>query len=638
MRVDPYDTDRQIVFSRRAALTGGVASLLFAGVGFRLYQLQVVEHEAYQTKSRENQFNQRVVPPLRGEILDRFGEPLATNRKNFRILLVPEQTKSVEESLTALSRLIELPNDKRNKILNEAARKRSFIPIEVEDNLSWEDFARVNLEGPHLPGVQPNAGDTREYPLKDIAALVVGYVGPVTDRDLSREEEAERLLLRQPGFRIGQKGVEKTFETKLRGAAGSMTVEVNAHGRVIDERPHEGNDPVQGETAVLTIDAELQAVAMKELEGESGAAVVMDVKTGEVLVMASSPAFDPNDFNVGINAQKWRELNASPYKPLLNKPLSGTYPPGSTFKMITAIAALEAGMSPNERINCSGRMYFGNRFFHCWKKEGHGPMNMRNAIKHSCDVYFYQAAIRAGVDRIASVSHRLGLGEIYPFDVPGQEKGIIPSTDWKLATLNERWYKGETLSVGIGQGYVNTNPMQLAVMTARLATGRAVKPWITRSLGAETFSPPEAPPIDIDPKHLAIVQGGMDAVTNEGGGTAWRSRLDNPDWRLAGKTGTSQVRRITKEERARGVIKNEDLPWHRRDHALFVAYAPYEDPRYAISVVVEHGGSGSKAAGPRAREIMKAVMAKDPARMKVVDPTGASGETAALPGDKARQG
>ncbi|MEM8988662.1 MAG: penicillin-binding transpeptidase domain-containing protein, partial [Pseudomonadota bacterium] len=330
MRVDPYDTDRQIVFSRRAALTGGVASLLFAGVGFRLYQLQVVEHEAYQTKSRENQFNQRVVPPLRGEILDRFGEPLATNRKNFRILLVPEQTKSVEESLTALSRLIELPNDKRNKILNEAARKRSFIPIEVEDNLSWEDFARVNLEGPHLPGVQPNAGDTREYPLKDIAALVVGYVGPVTDRDLSREEEAERLLLRQPGFRIGQKGVEKTFETKLRGAAGSMTVEVNAHGRVIDERPHEGNDPVQGETAVLTIDAELQAVAMKELEGESGAAVVMDVKTGEVLVMASSPAFDPNDFNVGINAQKWRELNASPYKPLLNKPLSGTYPPGST--------------------------------------------------------------------------------------------------------------------------------------------------------------------------------------------------------------------------------------------------------------------------------------------------------------------
>ncbi|MEM8988073.1 MAG: penicillin-binding protein 2, partial [Pseudomonadota bacterium] len=421
-------------------------------------------------------------------------------------------------------------------------------------------------------------------------------------------------------------------------AAGSMTVEVNAHGRVIDERPHEGNDPVQGETAVLTIDAELQAVAMKELEGESGAAVVMDVKTGEVLVMASSPAFDPNDFNVGINAQKWRELNASPYKPLLNKPLSGTYPPGSTFKMITAIAALEAGMSPNERINCSGRMYFGNRFFHCWKKEGHGPMNMRNAIKHSCDVYFYQAAIRAGVDRIASVSHRLGLGEIYPFDVPGQEKGIIPSTDWKLATLNERWYKGETLSVGIGQGYVNTNPMQLAVMTARLATGRAVKPWITRSLGAETFSPPEAPPIDIDPKHLAIVQGGMDAVTNEGGGTAWRSRLDNPDWRLAGKTGTSQVRRITKEERARGVIKNEDLPWHRRDHALFVAYAPYEDPRYAISVVVEHGGSGSKAAGPRAREIMKAVMAKDPARMKVVDPTGASGETAALPGDKARQG
>ncbi|MEM9750886.1 MAG: penicillin-binding protein 2, partial [Pseudomonadota bacterium] len=525
MRVEPYDTDRQQTFSRRAALLGGGAGLLLLGVGARLYQLQVVNHEEYQTLSADNQFNLRLLPPLRGEILDRFGEPLATNRKNYRVLMIPERTPNFAETLKSLAKYVNIDDRDYDRILNDARRKTKFTPIEIADNLSWEQFARINLEWPHLAGVQPDVGETRHYPHGSIMSAIVGHVGRVSEREMTDDP-----LLRQPGFRIGKKGVELAFDQQLRGEAGSVKVEVNAHGRVIRELKNEADQPEQGQTAVLTIDAELQAAAMAELDGQSGAAVVLDVKTGEVLVMASAPSFDPNDFNMGVSSETWRRLTTDPYQPLLDKTLSGFYPPGSTFKMITGIAALEAGMSPDEKVYCGGRTYFGNRFFHCWKKEGHGSLSQKDAIKHSCDVYFYEAAQRAGVDGIHSVATRLGLGQVFDFAIPGQKRGTIPSTEWKRGKFNQPWYPGETLSVGIGQGYVTATPLQLAVMAARIANGaQAVTPWIVRSVGDVTYEQPQFGPLNIAPEHLAVARAGMDAVTNEIGGTAWRSRLEEPE-------------------------------------------------------------------------------------------------------------
>ena len=359
-------------------------------------------------------------------------------------------------------------------------------------------------------------------------------------------------------------------------------------------------------------------------EPQSASAVVMDTVTGDILVLASTPAFNPNDFNVGINPDLWRELNESPYKPLLNKPLSGVYPPGSTFKLVSAIAAQRAGVDPRATTYCPGKMWYGNRYFHCWKRGGHGRVDMKGALKHSCDVYFYEIAKTLDVDLLADTARQLGLGEAYQLGVSGQQKGVIPDKAWKKAYFastpeQQPWFQGETLSVIIGQGYVTSTPLQMAVMAARVATGRTVKPRLVRAVGDVVLHVPETQPIGIDESYLDVVRAGMNAVTNEGG-TAARSRLTDPAWQLAGKTGTSQVYQISAEDRAKGLAKPEDLPWARRDHALFVCYMPFENPRYACSVVVEHGIGGSRAAGPKAREIMRAVAEKNPAALTPIDP------------------
>lgn len=676
MRFEAYDTDRQKVFNRRTVLVGGATTLLFGGVGARLYQLQVLDHERYADESRDNQFSQRLIPPLRGEIVDRFGNVLATNRKNFRVLLIPEQTHksyrvlssaarkdAIEEALASLSSILPIDEKTVARVLRDARRNSSFTPIEIVDNLSWNDFAKINLNGPQLTGVTPDVGDTRHYPLGPTTSFVAGYVGAVTDRDLENAPDATtKLLFRQPGFRIGRDGLERFYDELLRGEPGSKTVKVNAHGRVVGELPNAGDEPEQGEALTLTIDAQLQEAALFELlkedvrearrewyysdfdeaaqtggigkiaafdtdDFESAAAVVIDVKTGDILVMASTPGFDPNVFNTGVDQATWKALNANPYKPLLNKPLSGAYPPGSTFKLVTAIAAHEAGVDPQRRVSCTGRLWYGNRYFHCWNwdKGGHGPMNMRDAVKHSCDVYFWELAKTLDIDLLANVARRFGLGRTYDLGLPGQTAGVIPDRAWKRDYFQSNpeqrtWFQGETLSVAIGQGYVTSTPLQLAVMTARLATGLSIEPRIVRAEGRDLKPDTPFVGIEADPEALDIVRAGMDAVTNEWGGTALRSRLEDPNWRLAGKTGTSQVRRITQADRDAGTYKNEDLPWNRRDHALFVCYAPVDDPRYACAVVVEHGGSGSRAAGPKAREIMKAVTRKDPASRPALDP------------------
>lgn len=626
MRVNSNDPEKKEVVTRRAAVFGGGFSLLLAGIGGRLFQLQVLEHEKYQRLAQENQFNTRIIAPLRGEIVDRFGATLASNRQNFRLLLMPDEAGDAEEALKRIGRIIQIPEDKHARLVREIKRTRGFAPVEVVNNLEWDDFSRINYELPHLPGAHPEVSETRDYPLGNATAFVVGYVGAVTDRDLSApENENQQLLLRQPGFKVGRDGLERTYEKELRGASGAMDVKVNAHGRVIEEIESSVKAPVQGATLGLTIDAELQLAAMKALEGESASAVVIDVETGDILVLASTPAFDPNIFTKGIPSDLWRDLNESPYKPLLNKPLGGIYPPGSTFKMVTAIAAMRSGIEPSFRVRCNGKFWYGNRFFHCWKKEGHGTVDMKGSIKHSCDTFYYTVATQIDVDVIADTARKLGLDQTFELGIPGQHSGVIPDRAWKRrfyagAPENQTWFPGETLSVAIGQGSVSATPLQLAVMTARIASGRAVRPRIVRFRGHLESPTPQAPPLDIPENFLQLARDGMNAVVNEPGGTAVRSAFDNKEWKLAGKTGTAQVYRITNEERARGLTKPEDLPWHRRDHALFVCFAPYEAPRYACAVVVEHGIGGARIAGPKAKEIMTAVMTKDPARLKPLSP------------------
>ena len=632
--VNAHDPERQETVSRRTMLFGGGVSLLFGGIATRLYQLQISDHQKYLDLAQENQFNRRVLTPLRGEIVDRFGAPLASNRKNFRVLLIPEQARDVDTILDKINKITPVSEDKRARVMREIRRRGAFTPVQIADNLSWENFSKLNFELPHLSGVLPDVGETRDYPYGADAAFVIGYVGAVTERDLSSQESDEkRLLLRQPGFKVGREGLERTYEDELRGDAGAMNVKINAHGRVIEEMTNSAVAPVQGKTLTLSIDSDLQAHAMKVLstpgermpdEPQSAAAVVMDVITGDVLVLASTPAFNPNDFNVGIDPGLWKELNDSPYKPLLNKSLSGVYPPGSTFKVISAIAAQRAGVKPNHSVHCSGRVWYGNRYFHCWKRGGHGAVNMKGALKHSCDVFFYDIAKTLDIDLLAETAREFGLGQTYELGIPGQNRGVVPDRDWKREYFagnpaQQPWFQGETLSCIIGQGYVTSTPLQLAVMAARVATGKAIRPRLVRAVGDLVLPAPEAASIDVDQDHLAVVRAGMNAVTNEYG-TAARSRLEDPNWQLAGKTGTSQVYQITAEDRARGLAEPEDLPWARRDHALFVCYMPYENPRYACSVVVEHGIGGSRAAGPKARDIMKAVAERDPSSRQPVDP------------------
>lgn len=639
-RISSHDPERQEIIGRRAFLFGTGATVAFAGLVGRLYQLQVLQHDKYVQLAQDNQFNKRILTPLRGEILDRFGNVLASNRKNFRILFVPEQTRDVDTALRRLGQIVAISDDKKARLLRQISRRAPYTPIEVEANLSWDDFARLNFELPELPGALPDIGETRDYPLGPAAAFVIGYVGAATEEDLkAQESENDRVVLRQPGFKVGREGLERTYDKELRGQAGTMDVKVNAYGRVIEELKDKAVPPAQGQTLVLTIDSELQKRAMDILsvpgdrmpdEPQSAAAVVIDVITGDILVLASTPAFDPNDFNVGIDPELWRELNKDPRNPLLNKPLSAVYPPGSTFKMATAIAAQVSGVKPSFAVNCSGKMWYGNRYFHCWvastpRRAHGGGINMRNGIKHSCDIYFYTLAKDLDIDVIADVGRKLGLGQTFELGIPGQKKGVIPDREWKRAYFagspqNQPWFQGETLSVAIGQGYVTTTPLQLAVMAARIATGREVRPRIVRVRGDLPVPATPFGKIDIDDVFLDVVRGGMDAVVNEAGGTAVRSALENPAWRLAGKTGTSQVYQITEADRARGLTKPEALPWERRDHALFVCFAPFDNPRYACSVVVEHGIGGSRAAGPKAREIMRAVLTKDPASRPTFDP------------------
>lgn len=608
--MDRRDAQLLRTFTRRAAVLGGIQAAAFGALAGRLYYLQVLQSDQYRMLADENRISLRLLAPPRGRILDRSGDEIASNRRNFRVLIVAEQTPSVERTLNRLTELIPIEDSQRQRVMREITRKRKFVPVVVAENLTWEDFARINLHSPDLPGVHLDVGETRDYPHAEAFAHVVGYVGAVANEDLGEDP-----LLELPGFRIGKSGVERVHDLALRGAAGDSRVEVNAYGRVIRELARRDGRP--GDDLVLTIDGALQRFAMERMGAESAAAVVVDVHTGDVLALASNPAFDPNWFNVGITSEQWRRLNGDKYKPLINKAIQGQYPPGSTFKMMVALAALESGaISPDHRVHCPGQIQFGNYTFHCWKKGGHGGVGLISSIQESCDVFYYDVARRVGPDRIAEMCRRFGLGRQTGVDLPNERPGLIPTRAWKQATLGQPWTPGESLVMGIGQGYVLTTPLQLAVMAARLATGRAVQPRLVRPAGiAPDASAADLwPAVGVSPAAMALVQEGMNNVSNNPRGTAYGARIKQPGFALAGKTGTSQVRRISKAEREAGLKKLADRPWEEQDHALFVCYAPVGNPRYAAAVVVEHGGGGSKAAAPIARDIMIEAQRLDPAR------------------------
>lgn len=608
------DYSRFKTYTRRAALLAGGKTLLLGALAARMYDLQVLDRDKYATLAEDNRISLRLIPPPRGRILDRFGVPLAVNEQNYRVMLVAEKADDVEATLDKLGRIVRIPDEERARILEEVRTKRPFVPVLVRENLSWEKVSRVEVNAPELGGIKMDVGQTRAYPYGTDFAHVVGYVGPVSKADL----ESDDPLLKLPGFRVGKSGMEERYDTRLRGEAGTSQVEVNAVGRTIRELSRTPGEP--GDDLVLTLDAELQKRLQNRLSNErSASGVVMDTVTGDVLAMASVPSYDPSAFNLGMSSKTWRKLVNDPLNPLTNKAIAGLYNPGSTFKMMVAMAALANGIEPSHEVFCPGHYDLGRARFHCWKASGHGRLDMIGGMKHSCDVYFYDLARRVGIDAIAAASKRFGLGAATGVELAGEEGGTIPTKQWKRSHIGKPWQGGETLVAGIGQGFVLTTPLQLAVMTARLAGGRAVTPRLTRRLldasGTVVRPLPERDfaPLDLPDGYFDLVRQGMDAVVNEVGGTAYSKRIRKDGMHMAGKTGTAQVRRITMKERRQGVIKNEDLPWRQRDHALFVAFAPVQAPRYCCSVVVEHGGGGSTTAAPIAQDMMRAVQARDPA-------------------------
>ena len=616
------DLERSRSLTRRALVLGGVKLGLFGTLAGRMYYLQITERDRYAMLAEENRINIRLLAPSRGEIVDRFGVPLAVNDRNFRVLLVAEEAGDVEETLRRLSRFAPLDDADVERVLRDTARRRAFVPVNVRDHLSWEQVARIEVNAPELPGLSIDVGEVRRYPFGEATAHIVGYVGAVSEEELTGDP-----VLTLPGFRVGKSGLERQLEDRLRGVAGNSQVEVNAFGRVIRELGRDEGEP--GAEVQLTIDMGLQSFVQERLTTEySAAAVVLDVHNGEVFALASHPSFDPNLFTTGISSQNWSRLINDEYGPLNNKATSGQYAPGSTFKMIVALAAMEHGVAgPGHQVYCPGFMDLGNHRFHCWRRGGHGWLDMVDAIAQSCDTYFYDLSRRVGIDNIAEMANRFGIGETVGIDLPHEANGLMPTRGWKQAQLGTPWQQGETLIASIGQGYVLATPLQLAVMTARMVNGGlAIQPHLTMRLGGpdQPLIDPERPSLGISDRSLAVAVDGMMEVTRIGGrGTARGAQIQDEDMRMGGKTGTSQVRRITMAERMTGIIRNEDRPWRQRDHALFVGYAPIQAPRYACAVVVEHGGGGSRVAAPIARDILHEAQLRSPARRLFTETAGA---------------
>lgn len=594
MKRNPKDTEESARRITRRGLILGTSQIGFMGLlALRMRYLQVDQADQYRNLAEENRVNMHLLAPARGLIYDRNGVIIAQNQQNYRVVVRREDSRELDTSLERLSHIVVLTAEDVARIKKELRNAGPSAPVTIADRMTWEAFAKVAVNAPALPGITPEVGLSRAYPNGPDFAHVVGYVGPVSDYDLERIDDGDPLL-RIPRFQIGKFGIESKTEKLLRGSAGSKRVEVNATGRIIREIDREEGLP--GKALQLSLDAGLQEYCLARMDGISASAIVIDVRNGDVLACSSAPSFDPNKFVKGISVKDYNVLTQDPYRPLAGKAVQDRYPPGSTFKMVTALAALEAGViSQEETIRCRGHVEVGGRRFHCWKRGGHGNINLHKSLKHSCDVYYYEVAQRVGIEKISEMARRLGYGTKFDIPMSAVSGGLAPDKAWKREKRGQEWMVGDSLNVSIGQGFVLATPFQVAMMSARLASGNSVLPRMIASIDGVKQPELGGESLGINENHLRAVRKAMFAVSNETGGTGYGSRIQEKSMRLAGKSGTSQS--------GNRIVRNADVEWDQRDHALFTGFAPYENPKYAISVVVEHGGGGSSTAAPILRDI-----------------------------------
>jgi len=623
--------------NRRMFIIGAAKIIVFTGIIARLFSLQITENKKYLTLSDKNRLREWRLPPIRGEFLDYFGNIIAGNLKVYQLHVIPEEVEDFKYLMVRLKEILKIDNNEFKKIIKQKNKQKSWETLIISKNLTWEQFTKVNYFLHDLVGAKPVLSVSRDYPFDDNYTHVLGYVSEASEKDILNNEAIKSKHV--PGLKVGKTGLEKTFENKLIGTNGIQRYEVNAYGKRISQLEH--TEGLNGETIQLTIDTEIQKLCSKLLNNLAGSISVMDIYTGEIVAMQSSPSFDPNLFLFGINQDDWQMIINNPLKPLVNKTLTGLYSPGSTFKPMVALSALENGIvDKNFKVNCTGKIEMYGQTYHCWKKRGHGVVNLKSAMKQSCDTYFYEIARKLGVDRLKETSVKFGLGsKVLNEMFNNEKKGLIPDTKWKKNNLGKSWVIGETLITGIGQGYTQTTPLQLCQMTAQLANGGfKIYPKIIVEKNSKTvedirvkmnenrqqlnkknsglqeateilklLNKKEYEPLFKNAKNINLVREAMFASTNEVRGTSYSSRIDDPKYQFAGKTGTSQVKRITKEDRELD-LKTFEIPYNERDHALYIAFGPYKNPRYALSVVIEHGGSGSSAAAPIAKKLFKLIV------------------------------
>jgi len=635
--------------NRRMFIIGTAKLIVFTGIIARLFSLQITENKKYLTLSDKNRLREWRLPPIRGEFIDYFENIIAGNIKVYQLHVVPEEVEDFKYLMTRLKKILNLNNSEFKRIISQKKKQKSWETLIISKNLTWEQFTKVNYFLYDLIGAKPVLSVSRNYPFNDNYTHVLGYVSEASEKDILNNQLIKNNHV--PGLKVGKTGLEKTFENDLIGTNGVQRYEVNAYGKRISQLDH--TDGLRGKTIKLTIDTEIQKLCTQLLEGMSGSISVMDIYTGEIVAMQSSPSFDPNLFLFGINRDDWQLIRNNPLKPLVNKTLSGLYSPGSTYKPIVALSALENGIvNENFKVNCKGKIEMYGQTYHCWKKKGHGVVNLKKAMEQSCDTYFYEIARKLGVDRLKKTSLKFGLGEkVLNENFNNEKKGLIPDTLWKKNNLGKGWVIGETLITGIGQGYTQTTPLQLCLMTAQLANGGyKIFPKIIVDKNDDTaekikllmeknsknlkdtkntlkeageellgFSDEaKYKPLFRDPKNIKLVKEAMFASTNEVRGTSYSSRIEDPKYQFAGKTGTSQVKRITKKDRELDLNISE-IPYNERDHALYIAFGPYKKPRYALSIVIEHGGSGSSTAAPIAKKLFKLIIDRHELREKVIN-------------------
>jgi len=633
--------------NRRMFIVGTAKAVIFTGIIIRLFSLQISDSKKYLTLSDKNRLREWRLPPVRGQFLDYFNKVIAGNLKVYQLHVIPEQVENFKYLMLRLKEILNINDKEFNKIIKRRKQQKSWETLVVSENLSWEQFAKINYFLHDLTGAKPVLSISRDYPYDETYTHVIGYVSEASEKDLLNNEVIKNSHV--PGLKVGKIGLEKSFENRLIGTNGVQRYEVNAYGKRINQIDHKEGE--QGEKIKLTIDTEVQKLSNELLKDVSGSISVMDIYTGEIIAMQSSPSFDPNLFLFGISQDDWQLIRNNPLKPLVNKTLSGLYSPGSTIKPIVALSALENKIINTKfRVNCTGKIEMYGQTYHCWKKKGHGVVNLRDAMKQSCDTYFYEIARKLGVDRLKKTALRFGLEEKVLNEIfEIEKKGLIPDTQWKKNTLGKGWVIGETLITGIGQGYMQTTPLQLCLMTAQLANGgHKIYPRIVvnendktaeeiKAIMAERAKDKETEKNGLveategffsitknkrygtlydDFENIKIIREAMFASTNEVRGTSYSSRIKDPKYQFAGKTGTSQVKRITDKQRALE-LKTLDIPYNERDHALYIAFGPYKNPRYAISVVIEHGGSGSSTAAPIAKKLFKLIIDRHEMREKI---------------------